>query len=64
LVITITSGAMQHEPSVSARMCCSHVRDDSIHQLFIDRPSYRQEPVASTPHEKSSEVMAIRRGRL
>jgi hypothetical protein len=46
---------MQHESH-------SHLRDDSIHQVFIHRPSYRQEPVASAPQANAIEGMAIRKG--
>jgi len=42
----------------------SQLRDDSIHQVFIHRPSYRREPVASTPQPIAIETMAIRSGRL
>jgi hypothetical protein len=40
---------------VETRKHHSHLRDDSIHRLFIDRPSYRQEPVLPAPQVRGSE---------
>src|SRR5262245_19668985 len=45
---------MQHDTN-------SLLRDESIHQVFIHRPSYRLEPVASTPQPIAIETMASRR---
>jgi hypothetical protein len=40
----------------------SHLRDGSIHQLFIDRPFYRQEPVLPAPQAIDSQLQGSSRG--